>query len=252
MNAASSGRRGSLAVIAAPSGAGKTSLVKAVLDRDPGLRVSISHTTRKPRSHERDGEHYHFVTVEEFNQGAGRTFIYCGNSIGQRCPFTATSAPKEGLPVLVVDEEIYRRLPTLLIATVDKFAQMPWNGAVQMLFGQVTGQCERHGFISPEIDDVAVGGSGHPKTKTGYAPANQLAASDPKYLGDFYKGKPNHLANMRQLAHITQWYAFPGDNGLKITDVISDHLQSVVTGGTPAQEALQRMTGEVERLLPRR
>ena len=41
---------------------------------------------------------------------------------------------------MVVDEEIYRRLPTLLIATVDKFAQMPWKGEVQMLFGQVNGQ----------------------------------------------------------------------------------------------------------------
>jgi hypothetical protein len=114
------------------------------------------------------------VTVEEFSQGMGRTFVYCGNAMGQRCPFTATSAPKEGLPVLVVDEEIYRRLPTMLIATVDKFAQMPWNGAVQMLFGQVTGRCERHGFVSPEIDDVPVGGSGHPKTKTGYGPARVL------------------------------------------------------------------------------
>jgi guanylate kinase len=68
MNAASSARRGSLYVIAAPSGAGKTSLVKAVLDRDPRLRVSISHTTRKPRPHERDGEHYHFVGIEEFQR----------------------------------------------------------------------------------------------------------------------------------------------------------------------------------------
>jgi guanylate kinase len=68
MNAASPARRGSLFVIAAPSGAGKTSLVKAVLDRDPGLRVSISHTTRKPRPHERDGEHYHFVSVDEFKR----------------------------------------------------------------------------------------------------------------------------------------------------------------------------------------
>ena len=50
---------------------------------------------------------------------------------------------------MVVDEEIYRRLPSLLITTVDKFAQMPWNGAVQMLFGQVDGFCERHGFRSP-------------------------------------------------------------------------------------------------------
>ncbi len=50
---------------------------------------------------------------------------------------------------MVVDEEIYRRLPALLIATVDKFAQMPWNGRVQTLFGQVTHRCERHGFRSP-------------------------------------------------------------------------------------------------------
>jgi guanylate kinase len=68
MNAASQSRRGSLYVIAAPSGAGKTSLVKAVLDRDPALKVSISHTTRKPRPHERDGEHYHFVTIDEFKR----------------------------------------------------------------------------------------------------------------------------------------------------------------------------------------
>jgi len=61
-------RRGSLFVIAAPSGAGKTSLVKAVLDRDPALKVSISHTTRKPRTHERDGEHYHFVSTDEFKR----------------------------------------------------------------------------------------------------------------------------------------------------------------------------------------
>ena len=61
-------RRGSLFVIAAPSGAGKTSLVKAVLERDPSLRVSISHTTRKPRPHEIPGEHYHFVGVDEFKR----------------------------------------------------------------------------------------------------------------------------------------------------------------------------------------
>jgi guanylate kinase len=68
MSAASPVRRGSLYVIAAPSGAGKTSLVKAVLDRDPSLRVSISHTTRRPRPHERDGEHYHFVSIDEFKR----------------------------------------------------------------------------------------------------------------------------------------------------------------------------------------
>ncbi len=58
--------RGRLFVIAAPSGAGKTSLVKALLQRKPELHVSISHTTRRKRATEEDGREYHFVSVEEF------------------------------------------------------------------------------------------------------------------------------------------------------------------------------------------
>jgi hypothetical protein len=92
------------------------------------------------------------IVVEKYGEGACRTLIYCGAKFGQ-CKFSKTESPGEGLPVMVVDEEIYRRLPSLLITTVDKFAQMPWNGAVQMLFGQVEGLCERHGFRSPEIED---------------------------------------------------------------------------------------------------
>ncbi len=68
MSAKATAKRGALYVIAAPSGAGKTSLVKAVLERDPALKVSISHTTRKPREKEVDGEHYHFIGVDEFKR----------------------------------------------------------------------------------------------------------------------------------------------------------------------------------------
>jgi guanylate kinase len=68
MSPASAPRRGSLFVIAAPSGAGKTSLVKAVLERDPSLRVSISHTTRKRRETEVAGRDYHFITIDEFRK----------------------------------------------------------------------------------------------------------------------------------------------------------------------------------------
>ena len=81
----------------------------------------------------------------------GRTIIYCGDDHG-RCDFSAALAPREGLPVMVVDEEIYRRPPSVLVATVDKFAQMPWKGETQMLFGRVSGLCPRHGFLSPEIE----------------------------------------------------------------------------------------------------
>ena len=60
--------RGNLFVIAAPSGAGKTSLVKALLERKPQLHVSISYTTRKIRPTEQDGREYHFISVTEFQQ----------------------------------------------------------------------------------------------------------------------------------------------------------------------------------------
>ena len=59
-------RRGRLYVIAAPSGAGKTSLVKALMEREPSLRFSVSYTTRKRRVNEREGEDYHFVDTEQF------------------------------------------------------------------------------------------------------------------------------------------------------------------------------------------
>ena len=96
--------------------------------------------------------------VELPESGHGRTLQFCGDPLGQ-CPFSRKQAPAEGLPILVVDEEIYRRLPALLIATVDKFAQMPWKGETQMLFGRVNGYCPRHGYRSPEIDDA----NSHPK-----------------------------------------------------------------------------------------
>ncbi|MEE4191052.1 MAG: guanylate kinase [Halieaceae bacterium] len=57
---------GSLYTVSAPSGAGKTSLVKALVDRCPGIGVSVSHTTREVRPGERDGVSYHFVTETVF------------------------------------------------------------------------------------------------------------------------------------------------------------------------------------------
>jgi guanylate kinase len=61
-------KRGRLIVISAPSGAGKTSLVKALLAGEPQLRLSVSHTTRQRRPTEEDGREYHFVTVPEFQR----------------------------------------------------------------------------------------------------------------------------------------------------------------------------------------
>src|SRR5213596_12580 len=57
---------GNLFVVAAPSGAGKSSLVKSLLEIDSHLVVSISHTTRKPRGQEQDGREYHFIDEASF------------------------------------------------------------------------------------------------------------------------------------------------------------------------------------------
>jgi guanylate kinase len=57
---------GNFFIVAAPSGAGKTSLVKALLEADPGVRLSVSYTTRAPRPGEANGRDYHFVSRERF------------------------------------------------------------------------------------------------------------------------------------------------------------------------------------------
>lgn len=57
---------GTLYIVAAPSGAGKTSLVKSLVETTSDVVVSISHTTRPPRPGEQDGVHYHFIPLPSF------------------------------------------------------------------------------------------------------------------------------------------------------------------------------------------
>lgn len=89
----------------------------------------------------------------EYDEGRRRVLLYCPRGEGEdRCPFSRREALGEGIPVLTVDEEIYRLAPSLLIATVDKFAQLPWNGYSGLLFGRVTELCPRHGYRHDDLD----------------------------------------------------------------------------------------------------
>jgi multiple sugar transport system substrate-binding protein len=86
---------------------------------------------------------------------------------------------------------------------------------------------------------------------TGYMPPNKKA--NEVYLKDFYRKHPNHMAAVKQLPLLRNWYAFPGKNGLKITDVIYDDMQSIVTGERAHEpdSVLMSMTRDVQKLLPR-
>jgi guanylate kinase len=64
--------RGHLFIISAPSGAGKTTLVKAVLQQFRDVLYSISYTTRKPRADEQDGIDYHFISKQDFKKGINK------------------------------------------------------------------------------------------------------------------------------------------------------------------------------------
>jgi len=86
---------------------------------------------------------------------------------------------------------------------------------------------------------------------TGYMPPNSLPADDPNLLKPFYATHPNHLTSLKQQPYMTAWYAFPGDNALKIIALIKDHLQSVVDSSTQPDAALAAMTKDVQALLPK-
>ncbi len=111
----------------------------------------------------------------EVDKVGGRTAIYCGDKFGQ-CEFSKTKSSRNahpGLPVKVVDEEIYHRPPTMMIATVDKFAMMAWRPEVRTLFGQVREECERHGLLWPGHEC----GGGHRARKP--YPAAKVRACQP-------------------------------------------------------------------------
>lgn len=98
----------------------------------------------------------------------GRTSLYCGDKLGQ-CEFSKAKSQGNaypGVPVKVVDEELYHRPPSMMIATVDKFAMMAWRAETRTLFGNVREECGRHGLLWPGHDC----GTGH-ASKSGHGAA---------------------------------------------------------------------------------
>jgi guanylate kinase len=107
--------KGSLFVITAPSGAGKSSLIQAVLRDDPSLKLSVSYTTRAPRPGEQNGREYHFVDEPEFLAMRGR---------GEFLESAEVHGNRYGTAKRVIGEALERGHDLLL--------EIDWQGAQQV------------------------------------------------------------------------------------------------------------------------
>jgi multiple sugar transport system substrate-binding protein len=127
--------------------------------------------------------------------------------------------------------------------------RLPTGGAAGMVLAKDPAkQRAAYRFLrhctSPEGTAVMVKG-------TGYVPVNQIAADDPRHLGDFYRDNPLFMTGVRQMPIMVPWYAFPGANGVRITSVITDNVSRVVEQKASVDIALADMARDVTRLLPR-
>jgi multiple sugar transport system substrate-binding protein len=129
-------------------------------------------------------------------------------------------------------------------------ARLPAGGNVAMMFAKDPArQKAAWEFIKFACGPV---GATMMVRATGYMPATTLPAQSKDMLADFYAQNPNHLVSIRQQDVITGWFAFPGQNALRITDVINDHLQTVVAKRGAPGEVLTKMVADVQGLIPRK
>jgi guanylate kinase len=117
-------------IISAPSGSGKSTLVSRLLDHDDRLMFSVSYTTRKPRGKEIDGENYHFVSREEFEEMLGRgEFLehaqVFGNYYGTHCSMLEKARAQGKDLVLDIDVQGARQLKDQIPEAVTVFILAP-------------------------------------------------------------------------------------------------------------------------------
>ena len=107
--------RGNLFILSAPSGAGKSSLIGALLKKHGDMKVSVSHTTRSPRPGEENGVHYHFVSVDEFKALIEKNDFFEWAQVFDNYYGTSKQA-----------------IESQLAAGIDVFLDIDWQGAQQI------------------------------------------------------------------------------------------------------------------------
>ena len=137
------------------------------------------------------------------------------------------------MPVVTVDEEVYRLAPSLVIGTVDKFAQLPLNGQTALLFGRVRSKCERHGFRHPDMEEKVGCKSVHPAK------------------GDWRTARPQDCTALRPPDLIIQdeLHLISGALGTMVGlyETVVDHLATWTVNGKQVRSKVVASTATVRR-----
>jgi guanylate kinase len=150
--------QGRLYVVAAPSGAGKTSLVKALMEREPRIQFSVSYTTRHPRPNEIPGRDYHFVSQERFQEMIANHEFLEHAQVFDNCYGTGVHTVQEALSngeqlLLEIDWQGARQVRSRIPEAVSIFILPPSRAALeQRLKGRSTDSDE---VIQRRLRDAA-------------------------------------------------------------------------------------------------
>ncbi|HEX3912209.1 MAG TPA: guanylate kinase [Steroidobacteraceae bacterium] len=149
---------GRLYVVAAPSGAGKTSLVKALMQREPRIQFSVSYTTREPRPNEIPGRDYHFVSMARFQEMSANNEFLEHAQVFDNCYGTGVRAVQEALAngeqlLLEIDWQGARQVRARLPEASSIFILPPSREALELrLKGRSTDSAE---VIQRRLRDAA-------------------------------------------------------------------------------------------------
>jgi guanylate kinase len=127
---------GRLYVVAAPSGAGKTSLVKALMEREPRIQFSVSYTTRRPRPNEIPGRDYHFVSEERFQEMVANHEFLEHAQVFDHCYGTGVRTVQEALSngeqlLLEIDWQGARQVRSRIPEAISIFILPPSRAALE-------------------------------------------------------------------------------------------------------------------------
>jgi guanylate kinase len=202
---------GRLYVIAAPSGAGKTSLVKALMEHEPKIRFSVSYTTRKPRPNEIPGRDYHFVSPARFEQMVANNEFLEHAQVFDNCYGTGARTVEEALAkgeqlLLEIDWQGARQVRARLPAARSIFILPPSRGALEeRLKGRSTDSAE---VIQRRLRDAAED-LGH-WTEFDYVVINDRFDRALEDLRAIVEDRGNHLtAGRPEVARLAQTLANP-------------------------------------------